>query len=207
MTRIGCMALVAAATLTSGIAVAQPLRYDEAVDGDLVYLGADRTEILPLAFGNNIIRGSVRYELVGGVVEEDSDTFGFTVPIDGSIQRIRLSYGPYPYLLERVITLWDRSTGELIGYYHLAINYGVRGHVAVPRRPDALRVVVPGDGTPCGAVGAHAGGLRRASPPAFAAIIVGNRTSICLPGRGTSLDRRIRRTRGPSRYTGPDIPA
>jgi hypothetical protein len=146
MTRIGCMALVAAATLTSGIAVAQPLRYDEAVDGDLVYLGADRTEILPLAFGNNIIRGSVRYELVGGVVEEDSDTFGFTVPIDGSIQRIRLSYGPYPYLLERVITLWDRSTGELIGYYHLAINYGAGIDTPNPDEPfaDVLPTLVPG---------------------------------------------------------------
>lgn len=43
MTRIGCIALVAAAMLIGGLASAEPLRYDEAVDGDLAYLGADRT--------------------------------------------------------------------------------------------------------------------------------------------------------------------
>lgn len=144
MTPTVCFTLVAAAALVGGVASAQPLRYDEAVDGDLPYLGADRTEILPLTFGNNIIRGSVRYELVGGVVEEDSDTFGFTVPTDGSVQRIRLSYGPYPYLLGRMVTLWDRSTSEMIGYYSIWMNYGAPTDTPNPAEPFAGIPLLPG---------------------------------------------------------------
>lgn len=78
------------------------------------------------------------------MVEEDSNTFGFTVPVDGSVQRIRLSYGPYPYLLGRTVTLWDRSTGESIGYYSVWMNYGAPIDTPNPAEPFAGIRLEPG---------------------------------------------------------------
>lgn len=118
------LAFVAAWTpLISPLTLASPLAYDEAVDGDLPYVSPTVTPILPFDLGNNRIKGTFSYQFVdGSLVFQDLDSFGFTVPTNSVVQRIRLAWGPYDLYFTLSNVLRDRDDGSMIENFALVDN-------------------------------------------------------------------------------------